>query len=53
MDELMDSGHHSAASVISLLEVLIAGIDERDHERIAKRQQELEILYAEQERFFE
>lgn len=52
-DELMDSGHHSAASVISLLEVLIAGIDERDHERIAKRQQELEILYAEQERFFE
>lgn len=52
-DELIDSGHHSAASVISLLEVLIAGIDERDHERIAKRQQELEILYAEQERFFE
>ncbi|RBP92146.1 RpiR family transcriptional regulator [Cytobacillus firmus] len=52
-DELMDSGHHSAASVISLLEVLIAGIDERDHERAAKRQQELEILYAEQERFFE
>ncbi|MFD5852304.1 MurR/RpiR family transcriptional regulator [Cytobacillus pseudoceanisediminis] len=52
-DELMDSGHHSAASVISLLGVLIAGIDERDHERIAKRQQELEILYAEQERFFE
>lgn len=52
-DELMDSGHHSAASVISLLEVLIAGIGERDHERIAKRQQELEILYAEQERFFE
>ncbi|MDF2039389.1 MurR/RpiR family transcriptional regulator [Cytobacillus oceanisediminis] len=52
-DELMDSGHHSVASVISLLEVLIAGIDERDQERIAKRQQELEVLYAEQELFFE
>ncbi|WP_264736944.1 MurR/RpiR family transcriptional regulator [Cytobacillus firmus] len=52
-DELMDSGHHSIASVISLLEVLIAGIEERDYERIAKRQQELEVLYAEQELFFE
>ncbi|MBG9544779.1 RpiR family transcriptional regulator [Cytobacillus firmus] len=52
-DELMDTGHHSIASVISLLEVLIAGIDEQDHERIAKRQQELEILYADQELFVE
>ncbi|EWG12643.1 MurR/RpiR family transcriptional regulator [Cytobacillus firmus] len=52
-DELMDSGHHSIASVISLLEVMIAGIEERDYEKIAKRQQELEVLYAEQELFFE
>ncbi|MDM5226536.1 MurR/RpiR family transcriptional regulator [Cytobacillus sp. NJ13] len=52
-DEFMDSGHHSIASVISLLEVMIAGIEERDNERIAKRQQKLEVLYAEQELFFE
>lgn len=52
-DELMDTGHHSITSVISLLEVLIAGIDEQDRERIAKRQQELEILYADQELFVE
>ncbi|KON89380.1 RpiR family transcriptional regulator [Sporosarcina globispora] len=52
-DEHMDSGHHSIASVISLLEVLIAGIQKQDHEKIAKRQQELEILYADQELFIE
>lgn len=52
-DERMDSGHHSIASVVSLLEVLIAGIHERDHEKIAKRQQRLEFLYAEQEMFLE
>ncbi|MBT2688238.1 MurR/RpiR family transcriptional regulator [Bacillus sp. ISL-47] len=52
-DEYMDSGHHSIASVVSLLEVIIAGIQERDHERITKRQQKLEILYAEKELFLE
>ncbi|CAM3487927.1 MurR/RpiR family transcriptional regulator [Aeromicrobium ponti] len=52
-DEHMDSGHHSIASVVSLLEVLIAGIQERDHEKITKRQQKLEILYAEKELFLE
>jgi DNA-binding MurR/RpiR family transcriptional regulator len=52
-DEHMDSGHHSIASVVSLLEVLITGIQERDHEKISKRQQKLEILYAEKELFLE
>ncbi|KAF0816564.1 MULTISPECIES: MurR/RpiR family transcriptional regulator [unclassified Cytobacillus] len=52
-DELMDTGHHSVASVISLLEVLIAGIHEQVRERIAGRQKELEILIADQELFVE
>ncbi|GLB58955.1 MurR/RpiR family transcriptional regulator [Cytobacillus sp. NCCP-133] len=52
-DKQMDSGHHSIASVVSLLEVLIAGMLERDNEEIAKRQQMLELLYAEQKIFME
>ncbi|PAE25222.1 MurR/RpiR family transcriptional regulator [Bacillus sp. 7894-2] len=52
-NELMDSGHHSIASVISLLEVLVAGIEERNHENIAKRQQDLEVLYSNMELFIE
>lgn len=51
--EHMDSGYHSIASVISLLEVIIAGIRLRDRDRIAKRQQKLEVLYTSQELFFE
>lgn len=52
-EEGMESGHHSVASVVSLLEVLIAGIHERDKERISKRQKKLEKLYTDQELFLE
>jgi DNA-binding MurR/RpiR family transcriptional regulator len=52
-DEHMDSGHHSIASVISLLELIIAGFQEREHENITKRQKKLEVLYANQELFLE
>ncbi|MBU8877536.1 MurR/RpiR family transcriptional regulator [Bacillus sp. FJAT-29790] len=52
-EELMESGDHSIASVVSLLEVIIAGIQHRDHKRISKRQQKLEHLYTGQELFLE
>ncbi|WP_053363699.1 MurR/RpiR family transcriptional regulator [Bacillus sp. FJAT-27251] len=52
-EEKVDSSHNSIASVISLLEVLMAGIHSRDHERIRKRQQKLEMLYTDQELFLE
>ncbi|MCT8139202.1 MurR/RpiR family transcriptional regulator [Anaerobacillus sp. CMMVII] len=52
-EEQMESGHHSIASVISLLEIIIAGIHKRDHDRIRKRLQKLELLYNEQELFLE
>lgn len=52
-EEQMESGDHSIASVVSLLEVIIAGIQHRDHNRISKRQQKLEHLYTGQELFLE
>lgn len=52
-EEHMESDHHSIASVVSLLEVIITGIQHRDRERIAIRQQKLEQLYTDQELFIE
>jgi DNA-binding MurR/RpiR family transcriptional regulator len=52
-EEQMESSHHSIASVISLMEVIVAGIQMRDCERISNRQQELELFYTDQELFIE
>ncbi|WLR60090.1 MurR/RpiR family transcriptional regulator [Guptibacillus hwajinpoensis] len=52
-EEKMDSGHHSIASVISLLEVIIQGVQFKDRERISLRQQTLEQLYSERNWFVE
>ncbi|MBM7704400.1 MurR/RpiR family transcriptional regulator [Metabacillus iocasae] len=52
-EEQMNSDYHSIASVVSLLEVLIAGIHHRDRERISQRQQKLEFLYTGQGLFLE
>ncbi|WP_209124110.1 MurR/RpiR family transcriptional regulator [Alkalihalobacillus sp. BA299] len=52
-EEHMNSGHHSIASVISLLEIIIAGIQDQNKESIALRQQKLEQLYTDQELFLE
>lgn len=52
-EEQMESDHHSIASVITLLEVLIAMIHHQDIERISKRQKKLEKVYTEQELFLE
>ncbi|MBT2215584.1 MurR/RpiR family transcriptional regulator [Virgibacillus dakarensis] len=48
-----DSGHHSIASVISLAEIILAGIEERDHDRVSLRQQKLEQVYTEHGLFLE
>ncbi|WP_283154188.1 MurR/RpiR family transcriptional regulator [Guptibacillus hwajinpoensis] len=52
-EEKMDSGHHSIASVISFLEVIIQGVQFKDRERISLRQQTLEQLYSERNWFVE
>jgi DNA-binding MurR/RpiR family transcriptional regulator len=52
-EEQMESDHHSIASVITLLEVLIAAIQHQDIERISRRQKKLEQLYTDQELFLE
>lgn len=52
-EEQIESSHNSIASVITLLEVLIAGIQSKDEERISKRQQKLERIYAENGLFIE
>lgn len=52
-EEQMESSHHSIASVVSLLEVIVAGIQMRDHERIGFRQQKLEFFYTDQDLFIE
>ncbi|MGM0878627.1 MAG: MurR/RpiR family transcriptional regulator [Bacillota bacterium] len=52
-EEHMESGHHSIASVVSLLEVIITGIQYRDRERISSRQRKLEQLYTDQGLFLE
>jgi DNA-binding MurR/RpiR family transcriptional regulator len=52
-EEQMESDHHSIASVITLLEVLIAAIQHQDIGRISRRQKKLEQLYTDQELFLE
>ncbi|MGM0900858.1 MAG: MurR/RpiR family transcriptional regulator [Bacillota bacterium] len=52
-EELIESSHNSIASVITLLEVLIAGIHHKDEERISSRQQKLERIYANHGLFIE
>ncbi|WHX99904.1 MurR/RpiR family transcriptional regulator [Neobacillus sp. DY30] len=52
-EEQMESDHHSIASVITLLEVLIAAIHHQDIDRISIRQKKLEKVYTEQELFLE
>lgn len=52
-EEQMDSDHHSIASVITLLEILIAAIQHQDVERISRRQKKLEQLYTDQGLFVE
>lgn len=52
-EEHIESSHNSIASVISLLEALITGIQKNDKDRISRRQQKLEQLYADQGLFIE
>jgi DNA-binding MurR/RpiR family transcriptional regulator len=52
-EEQMDSDYHSIASVITLLEILIAAIQHQDIESISRRQKKLEQLYADQGLFLE
>lgn len=52
-EEKADSGHHSIASVVSLLEVIMEGVKHRDRDRISIRQQKLEQLYTDQGLFLE
>jgi DNA-binding MurR/RpiR family transcriptional regulator len=52
-EEQMESDHHSIASVITLLEVIIAAIQHQDIERISRRQKKLEQLYTGHELFLE
>ncbi|MEN1969899.1 MurR/RpiR family transcriptional regulator [Lentibacillus sp. N15] len=52
-EERENAGHHSIASVVSLLEIIIAGFLERDHKPISIRQQKLEQLYTDQGLFLE
>jgi DNA-binding MurR/RpiR family transcriptional regulator len=52
-EEQTESSHNSIASVITLLEVLIAGIHHKDEKRISSRQQKLEKMYADNGLFIE
>ncbi|MBY0145732.1 MurR/RpiR family transcriptional regulator [Neobacillus niacini] len=52
-EEQMDSDYHSIASVITLLEILIAAIQHQDIVSISRRQKKLEQLYADQGLFLE
>ncbi|NEU30565.1 MurR/RpiR family transcriptional regulator [bacterium LRH843] len=52
-EEQMESGYFSFVSVICLLEMIIAGMHSRDHVRISKRQEMIEMLYADQELYLE
>lgn len=52
-EEQMESGYFSNASVICLLEMIIAGMHDRDHVKISKRQEMIEMLYTEQELYLE
>jgi len=52
-EENAESGSNSIHSVISVLDMLIAGIQQQDKERIQRRQQKLEELYSSYEVFIE
>lgn len=52
-EENVESGTNSIASVISLLDLIIAGIYERDQKRIQLRLQKLEKLYSNYDVFIE
>lgn len=52
-EENVETGTNSMASVISLLDLIIAGIYEKDKQRIKTRQQKLENLYSSYEVFSE
>ncbi|PLT33387.1 MurR/RpiR family transcriptional regulator [Bacillus sp. V5-8f] len=52
-EENVETGTNSIASVISLLDLVIAGIHEKDHKRIHRHQQRLEKLYSSYEVFKE
>ncbi|MCM3584315.1 MurR/RpiR family transcriptional regulator [Mesobacillus maritimus] len=52
-EEKVENGHNSIASVISLLEMILAGIQTRDHVHISVRQRKLEQLYSNQNLFIE
>lgn len=51
--EQTESGYFSFVSVICLLEMIIAGIHDRDSLRISRRQETIEMLYADQELYLE
>lgn len=52
-EENVESGTNSIASVISLLNLVIAGIYEKDQKRVQSYQQKLEKLYSNYEVFIE
>jgi DNA-binding MurR/RpiR family transcriptional regulator len=52
-EEFMESGHHSIASVITLLEIIIAGIHQKDQDNISDRQKKLEMFYTDLQLFLE
>jgi DNA-binding MurR/RpiR family transcriptional regulator len=52
-EENVETGTNSIASVISLLDLVIAGIYEKDQKRIQTHQQKLEKLYSNYEVFIE
>lgn len=52
-EEKEHAGHHSIASVVILLEIILASFLERDHKRVGNRQQKLEALYTDQGLFLE
>jgi DNA-binding MurR/RpiR family transcriptional regulator len=52
-EENAETGTNSTASVISLLDLIIAGIHEKDQKRIHTHQQKLEKLYSDYQVFIE
>ncbi|WP_066056457.1 MurR/RpiR family transcriptional regulator [Robertmurraya korlensis] len=52
-EEHLESSHHSIASVIGLLEVIISGMNKKNTENTSHRQKKLEQLYSEQNIFLE
>jgi DNA-binding MurR/RpiR family transcriptional regulator len=52
-EEGMNSGHHSIASVVSLVELILIGLQHRDQDNISIRQRKLEQLYTNEGLFIE